>query len=200
MTCLCCRCFMSAETVADLLLPSPVLAVGEAVMLAQAPLFGLDDAIFLKLNQTWVRIPWLTARRANRDTNMLIVIFDHKTYIFSVALISIIIIVTITSKPFLFLNVSSECVEWTDKYILCMFVLPVISIKVQSEEVWPPGPISSFPCLLPLCLLQNKLFLCSFILVLGINCTGHMLPQPEGKANMLQCHTLQSQHSTLLLM
>lgn len=46
-----------------LLLSSPVLAVGETVALALGFLFCLDDAVFLKLYQTAVRIPRLSAEK-----------------------------------------------------------------------------------------------------------------------------------------
>lgn len=47
--------------VTHLLLCSPVLAVGEAAVLALGFLFCLDDAVFLKLHQTAVWIPRLSA-------------------------------------------------------------------------------------------------------------------------------------------
>lgn len=60
--------FSNAQSPSDLLLAAPVLAVGEAVVLTPGLFFGLDDAVFLKLNQAAVRIPCLSAGRKNRDT------------------------------------------------------------------------------------------------------------------------------------
>lgn len=45
----------------DLLLAAPVLAVGEAIVLMPGLFFGLDDAVFLKVNQAAFRIPWFSA-------------------------------------------------------------------------------------------------------------------------------------------
>lgn len=52
----------------DLLLAVPVLAVGEAIVLTLRLFFGLDDAVFLKLNQAAVRIPSFSAEMKNIDT------------------------------------------------------------------------------------------------------------------------------------
>lgn len=51
------------KAASDLLLAAPVLAVGEAIVLTLGLFFGLDDAVFLKLNQAAVRVPCLSAER-----------------------------------------------------------------------------------------------------------------------------------------
>lgn len=54
------------------LLSSPALAVGEASASAVWFLFCLDDAIFLKLHQTALRIPRLRAENRTRTRRLLV--------------------------------------------------------------------------------------------------------------------------------
>lgn len=70
---------------------------------------------------------------------------------------------------------------------LLISVAPFLGERVQAKQLWLPRSevLLVLPGTLPLCLFQQRLLLCGFVLVTLTDGPGDMLPEPVGQRSNL---------------